>query len=96
MTATEIAIYLLRTCKSLNEFESYLFGSSLDGVGGDIDILIIGPSGQKLSQLKQEMALAGSHLPLDILYMNPSEELETNFVERQRCVPLSELAKAWQ
>lgn len=94
MTANEIAIYLLHTCGSLNEFESYLFGSSLGGLGNDIDILIVGPTGEKLSRLKQELAVAGRDLPLDILYMDHSEELETSFVEKERCKKLSELAQS--
>ena len=94
MTANEIAVYLLRTCGSLKEFESYLFGSSRDGLGNDIDILLVGPSGEKLLRLKQELAVAGKDLPLDILYMDASERLETCFVEREMCMALSELAKS--
>lgn len=92
MTANEIAVYLMKHCGSLEAFDSYMFGSTLEGIGHDIDILIIGPSGDALSVLKQELMVAGSELPLDILYMLPSEGIETDFVSRERCIELSVLA----
>jgi len=92
MTANEIAVYLIKHCCSLEAFDSYMFGSTLEGIGHDIDILIIGPSGNALSVLKQELMFAGSELPLDILYMQPSEAIETDFVNRERCIELSVLA----
>jgi predicted nucleotidyltransferase len=96
MTPNEVAAHLLRTCRSLSlsEFESYMFGSFLTGVGSDIDILIVGPSGEKLATLKQEIATAGRELPLDILYMDRTEALETDFISSQRCVMLLRLALA--
>lgn len=54
---------------SLSEFESFMFGSSLVRFGNDFDILVVGPSGEPLSQLKNEIRLAGKNLPLDVLYM---------------------------
>jgi len=92
MTAREIAVYLLGTCDSLKYFDAYMFGSTLHGVGQDIDILIVGPSGDLLAQLKKEIQRAGERLPLHILYMQQSEELHTQFVAREKCIPLSELA----
>tara|TARA_R110001583_G_scaffold188684_1_gene351031 strand:- start:9188 stop:9481 length:294 start_codon:yes stop_codon:yes gene_type:complete len=92
MNANEIAIYLLESCNSLKHFDSYMFGSTLHGVGCDIDLLIVGPSGTELSILKQEIDDAGSELPFDVLYMNPSEAIETNFVNREKCIELSILA----
>lgn len=92
MTASEVAAYLLTTCKSLKYFEAYMFGSTLHGVGQDIDILVVGPSGQVLAQLKEEMRLADEKLPLHILYMLPSEESHTQFVASEKCVPLAQLA----
>jgi len=47
MKATEIAAHLIDKCDALSDFESYMFGSSLHGVGCDIDILIVGPPGKK-------------------------------------------------
>lgn len=92
MTASEIAAYLMETCKSLSDFEPYMFGSTLCGVGSDIDILVVGTVGEKLMCLKQEIAIAGLELPLDVLYMDPSEAHETGFVANERCVALSLLA----
>ncbi|MBY0570012.1 MAG: hypothetical protein K2P61_01880 [Burkholderiaceae bacterium] len=92
MTAREVAKYLLKSCKSLRRFESFMFGSSLLGVGIDFDILIVGPSGKPLSRLKAELRLAGKDLPLDVLYMLPAEAEETRFVRRQKCVTLAQLA----
>lgn len=92
MTAQEIAVHLLTSCTSLAEFDSYMFGSSLRGLGRDIDILVVGPAGEKLKRLKQEIAIAGRELPLDVLYLSPSEELETGFVAGESCVPLATLA----
>jgi hypothetical protein len=92
MTAGEVASYLLETCGSLREFESFMFGSSLCGVGSDYDILIVGPSGEPLSRLKTELRIAGKELPLDILYMMPMEAEETKFVTRAGCVTFSQLA----
>lgn len=63
-----------------------MFGSSLAGVGSDFDILIIGPSGVALSQLKSEISAAGSMLPLDVLYMLPEEAEETSFVIKKNCI----------
>lgn len=92
MTANEIAAHLLRSCGSLVHFDSYMFGSTLGGVGEDIDILVIGPGGEALSQLKQEMRLAGENLPLHVLYMQPSEARHTEFVVKEKCVSLAKLA----
>ncbi|HBS0709869.1 TPA: hypothetical protein MAA59_002661 [Klebsiella pneumoniae] len=68
-----------------------MFGSSLFGVGTDYDILVIGPAGEALIQLKAELKIAGAELPLDILYMLPKEAQETDFVVKQKCVSLSHL-----
>jgi hypothetical protein len=92
MNASEIASYLLSFCKSLASFESFMFGSTLNGIGHDIDILIVGPSGQALSDLKEEMRLAGENLPLHVLYMQPSEVRHTGFVASENCVSLAHLA----
>lgn len=94
MTGKDVARYLLESCKTLNEFEPYMFGSSLNQIGTDFDILIVGPSGEPLSRLKEELKLAGSELPLDLLFMQPSEAVETNFIARERCVSLTELANS--
>lgn len=92
MIASEVARYLLQSCESLGYYKSFMFGSSLHGVGNDFDILIVGPSGQLLSQLKSELKLAGNELPLDVLYMLPEEEEETKFISHQACIPLAHLA----
>jgi len=92
MNAGEIAAYLLNCCGSLEQFNAYMFGSTLGGIGEDIDILVVGPSGDAVSQLKRELRAAGELLPLHILYMQPSEERHTDFVARQKCVPLMKLA----
>ncbi len=91
MTAGEIAAHLLGRCGSLKQFDAYMFGSTLRGVGEDIDILVVGPGGDTLSRLKRELQAAGEFLPLHILYMQPSEERHTDFVVRQNCVPLAQL-----
>lgn len=92
MAACEVARYLLDCCESLNEFESFMFGSSLFGMGNDFDILIVGPSGESLTQLKTEIQVAASELPLDVLYMLPAEAEVTEFVAREGCIPLTQLA----
>jgi hypothetical protein len=94
MSASDVSRYLLKSCESLREFESFMFGSSLLGVGSDYDILIVGPSGELLSRLKAELRFAGKELPLDIIYMLPEEEEETSFVKRERCITLAQLANA--
>lgn len=91
MTTHEVAEYLLKTCESLREFESFMFGSSLLGVASDFDILIVGPSGEPLSRLKAEFRLAGDELPLDVLYMLPAEAEETRFVTSEGCITLAQL-----
>lgn len=92
MTAGEVAKHLLRCCESLREFESFMFGSSLHGVGCDIDILIVGPSGEPLSRLKAELEVAAKQLPLDVLIMLPEEAAATEFVAREHCIALAQLA----
>lgn len=92
MTAAEVARHLLKTCVSLGEFQPYMFGSSLFGIGSDYDILIVGPSGEPLSRLKAEIGVAGEELPLDVMYMLPSEAERTGFVVNEGCVALSQLA----
>lgn len=92
MTPGEIAAHLLSCCRSLAQFDAYMFGSTLRGIGEDVDILVVGPSGDPLSQLKWELRTAGEFLPLHILYMQPSEERHTEFVTRQKCVALTTLA----
>lgn len=93
MTASEVARYLLISCNALGEFESFMFGSSLFGVGSDFDILIVGPSGEPLSRLKSELRLAEKSLPLDVLYMLPEEAKETKFVANTGCITLAKLAE---
>lgn len=93
MTAGKVADYLLNNCKSFKFFESYMFGSTLNGIGHDIDILVVGPSGDKLDHLKRELAVAGSELPLDVLYMLPCEATETDFINITGCISLAELAE---
>ena len=91
MTTSEIASHLLGSCASLEHFEVYLFGSTLHGVGEDIDILVVGPDGEALTKLKQELRMASDFLPLHILYMRPSEERRTEFVAREKCINLKKL-----
>ena len=71
-----------------------MFGSSIFGIGSDYDILIVGPSGEPLSRLKAELKHAGEALPLDVLYMLPTEAEETKFVTRAGCITLSQLANS--
>lgn len=92
MTAKEISQYLIQHCLALRFYDAYMFGSTLSGMGHDIDILIVGPSGDTLSTLKKEIADAGKELPLDVLYMQLSEAIETDFVNSEGCVQLSVLA----
>lgn len=92
MTAREVAKHLLKSCEALREFESFMFGSSLFGVGSDFDILIVGPSGELLSRLKAELRLAGKDLPLDVLYMLPAEAEATGFITNEGCISLERLA----
>lgn len=92
MTAGEVAKHLLRCCHSLREFESFMFGSSLHGVGNDFDILIVGPSGEPLLRLKAELKVAAKELPLDVLIMLPEEAVATAFISRERCITLAQLA----
>ena len=92
ISANEVAVYLLERCVSLAYFNAYMFGSTLHGVGEDIDILIVGPAGDLLAQLKTELHIAGESLPLHILYMLPSEERHIQFVVREKCVLLNQLA----
>jgi hypothetical protein len=94
MTAREVARYLLKSCESLREFESFMFGSSLFGVGSDFDILIVGPPDVPLSRLKAELRLAGKELPLDVLYMLPAEAEETGFITSEGCITLAQLAES--
>lgn len=93
MSAAEVAAHLLNACTALSAFKSYMFGSYVESLGVDIDILIIGEPGQMLIQLKHELAKAGAQLPLHILFMNPQEAQETDFVFQQHCVSLSQLAE---
>lgn len=93
MSAREVAKHLVESCASLTEFDSYMFGSSIRGFGNDFDILIIIFSTTSIEKLKSEIAIAGAELPLDVLYMLPEEECETEFIERQGCVSLTQLAK---
>lgn len=92
MTATEVANYLIDTCKTLQEFDAFMFGSSLYQIGCDYDILIVGPSGEPLYRLKEELRIAGQELPLDLLYMLPEEAAETQFVKNEGCIHLWQLA----
>ena len=92
MSAREVAIHLLGECRTLHEYEAFMFGSSLFGIGSDFDILIIGPSGVRLDCLKAELRDAGKELPLDVLYMLPEEARITAFVEGEGCVSLQQLA----
>lgn len=94
MSASEVAVHLLTSCPSLEHFEAYMFGSAIVGTGADIDILIVGPGGSLLFQVKSELRLAGEALPLHVLCMLPSEAVNTQFVTREKCVPLSQLAPA--
>ena len=68
MSAGEIAAHLLRCCSSLDQFDAYMFGSTLGGIGEDVDLLFVGPDGETLSQLKRELRVAGEFLPLHVVY----------------------------
>lgn len=92
MSANRVATHIINSCASLKDFDAYMFGSTLKGIGKDIDILIVGPSGEALSNLKKEMFDAARELPLDVIYMLPSEAYETNFVIQEGCVELAVLA----
>ncbi|MBB2685243.1 UNVERIFIED_ORG: hypothetical protein GGD47_002831 [Rhizobium etli] len=92
MGRAEVAGHLLSSCPALVDYQAYMFGSSLHGIGEDFDILIVGPGGEALARLKSQIAQAGSELPLHVLYMLPSEGEETGFVAKEGCVPLSDLA----
>jgi hypothetical protein len=92
MAPYEVARHLFKSCESLGKFESFMFGSSLFGVGSDFDILIVGPSGDRLSRLKAELKVAGRELPLDVLYMLPEEAKETEFIKNTGCITLEKLA----
>lgn len=94
MSASEVAVHLLKSCPSLEHFEAYMFGSSIVGIGADFDILIVGPRGSLLSKVKIELRHAAEALPLHVVCMLPSEALHTQFVAREKCVPLSQLALA--
>lgn len=91
MTASEISVHLLGACASPEHFDAYMFGSTLHGFGQDIDILVIGPGGGLLAQIKKEMQCAGQSLPLHILYMQPSEECHSQFVARESAFRSSNL-----
>ena len=93
MNAAEVACHLLETCPSLREFEAYIFGSSLYGVGSDFDVLIVGPSSEPLTCLKKELKVAGAEIPLDVLCMLPDEAEFTDFVTREGCIPLTQVAR---
>lgn len=92
MSAAQVAMYLLEACPSLVDFQPFMFGSSLYGIGYDYDILIVGPAGESLSRLKLELQAAGAELPLDILFMLPTEASDTNFVNREKCTSFVQLA----
>ncbi|MDX0678303.1 hypothetical protein GOL39_31950 [Sinorhizobium medicae] len=92
MNNAEIASFVLASCPALAKYQAYMFGSSLRGVGEDIDILFVGPAGEALVNLKKEVSQAGNELPLHVLYMLPSEADETGFVTSERCISLLELA----
>ncbi len=92
MTAKQVALHIIENCPTLKFFETYMFGSTLYGVGHDIDLLVVGPSGPILATLKQEITVAGHELPLDVLYMQPEEVIETDFINRENCVLLSVIA----
>lgn len=92
MSASEVASHLLASCPSLEHFEAYMFGSAVTGVGADIDILLVGPDGSLLSQVKSELRSAGEALPLHILCMLPSEARHSQFIAKEKCVQLSHLA----
>lgn len=92
MDKADVASFILASCPGLDKYQAYMFGSSLRGIGEDIDILIVGPAGEALASLKKEVLQAGHELPLHVLYMLPSEANETKFVTSERCVALLELA----
>lgn len=92
MSAAEVASYLIETCVSLAAFKAYMFGSYVNSLGTDVDILVVGEASAKMTALKQEIVKAGERLPLHVLYMNPREVQETDFLDQQKCVPLIQIA----
>jgi len=91
MNASEIAMELLSKCPSLKNYEAYMFGSYLNGIGVDIDVLIVGISHDRFAAVKSELALCSRELPLDVIFMEPDEANETNFVIDAGCVPFEKL-----
>jgi hypothetical protein len=91
MTASQLALHLLTITSTLTRFDAYMFGSTLTGVGADIDILIVAPANDALIKLKRELCSASESLPLHIIYMLPSEERHYDFIAKAKCISLQEL-----
>jgi hypothetical protein len=92
--AKKIAFHIIEGCPSLNNTETYMFGSTLNGIGHDVDILVIYHDIKALIRIKEEIAKVSESLPLHVLYLDQKEAIETDFVVQQRCVPLSKLARS--
>lgn len=69
----------------------YGFGSFFKGSDSfsDIDLLAVCATVQETSAIRTKMAALCSEWPVHLLIMTESEAAETNFVNSQRCIPLT-------
>lgn len=54
--------------------------------GVDFDILIVCDDLKVIASIKKDLKIAFHNIPLHAVFLDPSEEIETNFVKANDCL----------
>lgn len=82
---------ILRVSVLVPSVKWYIFGSLLrrPRQAADIDILVIYRSDDAAETIRRELREISIRFPIHLLFLSECEEVELQFVESQRCVPIS-------
>ena len=86
---THIADILKNRLGLTEQIRAFAFGSSVDTNKrpNDIDIVIIYVDPlvpQKVRDILEDV----TYMPIDLLFLTPEEELETDFIRKQKCISI--------
>lgn len=88
----DIAIILDRLKKTLGQLpqiKAFVFGSAVqtNSPPNDIDILVIYMDPALPARIR-EVVFKIEYMPIHLIFLTPEEELETDFVRKQKCIPI--------
>ncbi len=86
---TNIANILSENFKKITNIEVFAFGSAIriDSKPNDIDILVVYEDPAIPGKIRSSLGDIG-YLPIHLIFLNRQEEIETDFIKKQKCVPI--------